>query len=205
MRIVGIGMQEADADRANAVLAEVARRLAHARLVERTQFVAAEIEPAAGLAHMLQRHEAVGLHPEIGIAVSLGHRLPRDLENVPEARVDQQPERGDLALQQRVGRDRGAVGEADHAVGACASGRQNPGDALHQADRRIGGRARHLGDGGGPGDDVDRNDIGECSAGIDTDAEARRRRGAGHGRAATRLRNAPQDGLPQPPKSKTDC
>ena len=70
--------------------AEELRRGAHARLVERAQFLALEVQPAADLADELQRHDAIGLHPEIGIAVALGHRLPGDLENVPEARGDDQ-------------------------------------------------------------------------------------------------------------------
>ena len=85
---------------------------AHAVLVERAQFLAAEIQPAAGLAHAVERHDALRLHPEIRIAVALRHRLAGDLEDVAEALGDDQAERVDLALQQRVGRDRGAVRQA---------------------------------------------------------------------------------------------
>ena len=67
-----------------------------------------------------QRHDALGLHPEIGIAVALGHRLAGDLQDVPEARGDDQAERADLALQQRIGGDRRAVGEAGDVVRRAA-------------------------------------------------------------------------------------
>jgi hypothetical protein len=59
-----------------------------------------------------KRNDAIGLDPEIGVSVALRHRLPGDLEDVPETGIDDQAERIDLALQQRIGRDRGAMGEA---------------------------------------------------------------------------------------------
>src|SRR5437879_986901 len=92
-----------------AMPAKIPRGFAHAHLIKRTQFVAAKIEPAAGLADELQWHDSIGLDPKIRIAVALRHRLPRDLEDMPETRVDDQTERIDLALQQCVGRNRGAV------------------------------------------------------------------------------------------------
>ena len=93
----------------------------------------------------------LGLHPEIGIAVAFGHRLAGDLQDVPEARGDDQAERVDLALQQRVGRDRRAVRDAGDAVRrradllAGSRARRAP-----EPMRRIGRRARHLGDGIAP-------------------------------------------------------
>ena len=89
---------------------------ANAVLIERPQLFAAKIEPAADLANVAQRDDAVRLDPEIGIAVALGHRLAGDLQDVPEAFGDDQAEAFDLALQQRIGGDRGAVGEAGEIV-----------------------------------------------------------------------------------------
>ena len=131
-------MHQADADGADALRAEELRGRAHALLVERAQLLPAEIEPAADLADELQRHDAVGLHPEIGIAVALRHRLAGDLEDVAEARGDDQAERIDLALQQRVGGDRGAVGKADD----CRWSRRLPAKDLVR--RRAPGRCAGL-------------------------------------------------------------
>ena len=72
-----------------------------------------------------ERHDAFGLHPEIGIAVTFGHRLARDLQDVAKACGDDQPEPADLALQQRVGGNRRAVRQADDAVGGGAGRCQN--------------------------------------------------------------------------------
>ena len=146
VRGIGIGVHQAHADGADVLLAEEFYRLPDARLVERPQLLALEVQPPADLAHETQRHDAVGLHPEVGIAVALGHRLAGDLQDVPEAFGDDQPERVDLALQQRVGRNRGAVGQADDVVGCSSDLIEDRAHAAHQADRRIGGRARDLGD-----------------------------------------------------------
>ena len=101
--------------------AEEPRGGAHAVLVERPQFLAEKIQPAADLADIAQRHDALRLHPEIRIAVALGYRLTGDFENMPEAVGDDQAEAGDLALQERVGRDRRAVRQHREIVDAGAA------------------------------------------------------------------------------------
>ena len=60
VRGIGIGMDQADADRAHPVAAEKLRGGAHAGLVERAQLLPAKIEPAADLAHEIERHERSG-------------------------------------------------------------------------------------------------------------------------------------------------
>ena len=142
-------------------------------LVERAKLLAAEIQPPAGLAHETQRHDAVGLHPEVRVAVALGHRLTRDLQNVPEALGNDQPERVDLALQQRIGRNRRAVRQAYDAAGNCRRPVEDGADAAHQRNAGIGRRARHLGDGDGARGGIDRNDIGKRAAGVDADPVTR--------------------------------
>ena len=137
MRRIGIGMDEADADDVDAGGAEVARGGAHAVLVQRTQLLAEEVEPAADFADMAQRHDALGLHPEIRIAVALGHGLAGDFEDMAEARGDDQAEAFDLALQQRVGRDRGAVRQHAEIVDACVPFAEDGVNAAHQRDGGI--------------------------------------------------------------------
>ncbi len=170
---VGIGVDQRNADGADAALAEEPRRGAHARFVQWTQLFALVVEPAADLAHEAQRHDPFRLHPEIRVAVALGHRLPRDLENVAEARGDDQPERGDLTLQQRVGGDGGAVGEAGDVRSGGAGLLQDRRYAAHKSHCGIRRRARDLGDPHRTRTGVDGNDVGEGPAGVDADPKAR--------------------------------
>ena len=93
----------------------------NARFIERPQFPPEKIQPATDLTDKAQRHDALRLHPEIRIAVTLRHRLPRDFQNMPEAVGDDQAEACDLALQQRVGCNRGAVGQHRQIVDAGAA------------------------------------------------------------------------------------
>src|SRR5437588_10632643 len=79
---IGIGMDEADADRADALPAEELRGGVHTRLVQRANFLAAEIQAPADLAHEMERHDALRLHPEIGIAVAHGYRLAGNLQEM---------------------------------------------------------------------------------------------------------------------------
>ena len=165
MRVVGVGMQQADADGANAARAEITRGFVHAGLIERAQFKSAKIQPAAGLTDELAVEERCRV---------LTARLTRDLEDVPETGVNDQAERIDLALQQRVGGNRGAVGKARNMVGGGARTGENLLHTTQQADGWICRGACYLSDLCGAGDDVDRNDIGECAAGIDANAKPRR-------------------------------
>jgi len=166
-------MQQTDADGANALHTKIPRRLTNGRLIERSQFLTAEIQPSGDFANELQRYDAVGLHPEIGVAITLRHRLPGDFENMFEAAIDDQPQRIDLALQQRVGRDGRSVSQPHDIIGGCTRGGENFIDAAQQADRRIRRRARDLGHVRGSRQRINRNDVGEGSAGIDADAIAR--------------------------------
>ena len=170
---IGIGMDEADADRADALPAEELRGGVHTRLVQRANFLAAEIQAPADLAHEMERHDALRLHPEIGIAVAHGYRLAGNLQEMAEARGDDQSEPADRALQQRIGGDRRAVGKAGDVVRRGAGRVEDRAHAAHEADGRISWRARNLGDAHGARAAIDRNDIGEGAAGIDADPQAR--------------------------------
>ena len=171
MRVVGVGVDQADADGTDATRFQAARGLPHALLVERAQFLALEVHAAADLEHQIERHRPFWLHPEIGIAVAVRHRLPGDLQHVAEAGGDNQAERVDRALQERVGRDRGAVGETDQLVGGGADLAE---DLVHAVDETEGGisrRARHLGHGDVAGGRIDANNVGEGAAGVDADPQ----------------------------------
>ena len=174
MRRIGVSVHQAYADRADAGLAKIARRFAHARFVERPQLGAEKIEAAADLADMAKRHDALRLHPEIRIAVAFGHRLAGDLENVAEAFRDDEPEAADLALKERIGRDRGAVRQHAEIVDARAGLAENGMHAAHQRDRGIGRRRGNLGDAHRAGGVVDADDVGEGAAGVDADPQSSR-------------------------------
>jgi hypothetical protein len=157
----------------HAVAAKKPRGSAHALLVERPQLLAAEVQTAADLAHKVQRHDAFRFHPEIGIAIAFGDRLAGDFDDVPETSRDDQAERADLSLQQGVGGDRRAVGEPCDVIGPVAGLRKDRPHPPHEPDRRISRRARDLGDSHGARAAIDRNDIGESSAGINANSEPR--------------------------------
>ena len=137
VRRIGVRMQEADAERRNAGVAEEARGGANAVLVERAQLLAEEIKSPVDFADVAQRHDALRLHPEIRIAVALGHGLPSDLQNMAEALRDDEAEAGDLALQQRVGRDRRPVRQHGKIVDAGAALAENGVDAADQCESRV--------------------------------------------------------------------
>ena len=75
---------------------------------------------------------------------------------------------------------RTAVGKAGNTVGGRPGRRENFVHAAHEPNRRIRWRARNLGDLRSAGHDIDRNDIGKCSAGVYADAKACRSRTIGH-------------------------
>ncbi len=89
-----------------------AQRLAQRRLVERDQHIAAVIDALAHFAGQARRHQRLRLvvhHVEDRGAV--GPRLLGDFVDGAEAFGDQQSGLDALALEQRVGADRGAVTE----------------------------------------------------------------------------------------------
>ncbi len=142
VRGVGVGVQQADADRGDAVVAEPAG-LGHDRLlVQRPQDRAGRVEPLGHLPDQVEGHDAVGLHPEVRVAVAVGHALATDLQQVPEAGRRQEPQPGDLALEQRVGGDGRAVQHGPHLAPAGAGGGQRLVGAGQEPDRGVAAASR---------------------------------------------------------------
>jgi hypothetical protein len=77
-------VEEADADRGDPALAEPPGHRHRPGLVERAQLGAAVVEPAADRTDEVGRHDARRLHPEVAVAVAVGHALAGDLEQVLE-------------------------------------------------------------------------------------------------------------------------
>ena len=107
--IVGVGVDQADADGGDALVLEPAGRRDGRLLVEGADLRTGEVEPTTHRAHAVRRDDAVGLDPEVGVPVAVGHRLAGDLEHELVALGGDEAERLDLALEQLVGRHRRAV------------------------------------------------------------------------------------------------
>ncbi len=82
----------------------------------------------------MQWDDALGLDPEVGVAVPARHRLPRDLQHVAEAlRGDETQPRKPL-LEERVGGHGGAVGDGGHGGPRHRRGRGRRGAAREAQD-----------------------------------------------------------------------
>ena len=90
---IGIGVQETDAERVNPVVEEPAGDGHGAFLVKRPQLGSGVIEPPADGLDQVGRHDPVGLDPEVGVAVSIGHGLAGDLEMNSKPSVVMKPSR----------------------------------------------------------------------------------------------------------------
>jgi hypothetical protein len=72
----------------------------------------------------VQRHDPVGLHPEVGVAVAVRHALAPDLEQVPETGGGEEAEPRHLALEERIGGHGRAVEDGRYARPGPAGRRQ---------------------------------------------------------------------------------
>ena len=204
---VGVGVQEADADRGDALVAEPPRRPRRRPLVEGAHLLAAEVESAPDGFDPVGGHDARRLDPEVGVAVAVGHALPGDLQDELVALGGDEAELADLALEQLVGGDGGAVATAltssprrAQQLEDLATPAMKPSAGLPGVEGVlvVDDLARVL---------VERDDVGERAAGVDADADVASRgiRGRGHGDHSTRdslhvVRLAigePHDGAPQ--------
>ena len=146
---------------------QLLRRLGHGRLVERRQHLAVGIHALGALRARYSRSisgtegaaQAVGLRP----------RAPAELEHVAEAPGGDQPDLGDLALEQRVGGGRRAVHDRPAAVAgstpAAASAARTP---IAWLSTVVGTLASLT----SPVRVIDRQQVGEGAADIDADDAA---------------------------------
>ena len=141
-------------------------------LVEGPDLVALEVEPAADGADQVGRDDARRLHPEVAVAVAVGHGLPGDLEHELVALGRDEAELLDLALEQLVGGDRRAVAHGGHVGAARPHQVEHLVDAVDEAVGRVGGGGRRLGGDQLTGRLVEGDDVGERAAGVDADANA---------------------------------
>jgi hypothetical protein len=113
---IGVGMQEADGDRLDALGLEVVEDRRQARQVERLQLLALVGDAAGQFAAQVARHEGLRL-----LVVEVEEVRPvaaRDLQRVAKALGGDQADLDALALGQRVDDDGGAVGEKSTVAGS---------------------------------------------------------------------------------------
>ena len=112
MRGIAIGVEEADRDRLRARLAQRARRAAHRLLVERRDDGAVAVDALRHFEPAASRHQRVGEGEEqvVDVVALLG----AGFEHVAEPGRGDQPELRALALDQRIGDERGAVHDFRH-------------------------------------------------------------------------------------------
>ena len=156
---------------------------AHPRLVERHVDLAGVAQALGHLQPEIAGHQGQRL---VGLdVVEIGSLLAADLEQVAEAIGGHQAGLYAAMLDQRVGRNRGAVAEVDDRRGRAIVhlGRDAAHALLHalgDAARGIVGRRRHLPCLDTPGLFIEEADIGEGPAGIDTDTPPRQHDVARH-------------------------
>ena len=174
---VGVGVQEADAQGGDALRLEPARDRAGTVLVEGPHLGAGEVEPAADALDQVTRDDPGRLHPEVRVAVAVGHRLAGDLEHRLVALGGDVAQGVDLALEQLVRGDRGAVADRADRVAVTLRKAQQPEhlvDAGHEPVGRVARRRGRLGGDEHAGVLVEGDDVGEGAAGVDADADPAR-------------------------------
>ena len=175
--VVGVGVDQADADGGDALVLEPAGRRDGRLLVEGADLRAGEVEATTDGADPVGRDDAVGLDPEVGVAVAVGHRLAGDLEHELVALGGDEAERLDLALEQLVGRHGRAVRDGRDVA---ALGTDDAEDLLDAGDEAVGRVARRA---GGLGGDqltrvlVEGDHVGERAPGVDADPDPPRAHG----------------------------
>ena len=169
MRGVGVGVEEAERDGADAERLDLARDLAGACLVQRTQHLAGVTDALADLEAQMARDNGLRLHPlEVVHARVVG---AHDLQDVPKPRRGHQRSLRQLPLQQRVEHDGRAmhevvdVGERNVLAPRLPGIRQDALDAaqhafLEIARRRQGLRDMHAAAG------VQQHQVGEGAADV---------------------------------------
>ena len=165
---VEIGVDEVDDERLGARRSRRFDRLPYLVLVEFRHHRAGSVDPLRHLEAALARHDGLEAAEH---APRVGPGAPAELQRVAKAPGGDEGAAHALALQHRVGADRGAV---DHRLEAARRLAER-GQARHEAVRLVRGRRRHLGDAHAAGGWVHQQQVGEGAADVDPEAAAGRR------------------------------
>ena len=141
---VDVRVDQADGERLDARLDEVADDPLDLLLVDLDDGLAARPHPLHGLARVGERGGRVGLDHD-DPAASRSRRLQaRQVEDLGEPLGRDQPDPGALRLEHGVGGDRRAVEDVAEVADGDARLLADPADADEDALRRVGGRRRRL-------------------------------------------------------------
>jgi len=160
-------VHHADGDRLHALLAEGLHRRAHLALVERLDYAAVVRDAAAHL----DAPFATGRRKRLGDVEVEGMRtaLPGKLEHVAESAGGDHARACALALEHRVGAQRGAEHKKSDALGGQASQLEDLGDAVEHRAGRLSGGGGQLVVRVAPAGGITQHEVGERAAGVDSD------------------------------------
>ena len=172
MRVVQEGEHEADRDRIHLEGPDARDHRIQPGLVERRCDLALGVDPLPDLEAPAARHQhRWGVLEEV-VKVRAG-RAPQ-LQHIAEPLGGDERDLGALRFQQRIGDDRGGVGDERDRSGVDAVVPHRRPYAVYHRGAEIARRGRHLGDARAPALLVQHGDIGERPADIDPDPPAHR-------------------------------
>ena len=171
---VAVGVQEADRDGLDARVLEPRDGRAGARLVQRREHAAVGLDALRDLEPQVARHQRRRLVDEEVVHVVAA--FAPDLDRVAEARRREEPRPRALALDQRVGGQRGPVDQRADIGGPAARVVQQRDHALLDGLRGVLGGREELADLDGACGVVHPDEVGEGPADVDADARVPPRR-----------------------------
>ena len=169
VRGVGEGVDQRDGQRLDAAAGQLLELGPDVGVVERADHRPVAGDPLVDLDGVLQVGQRLGLGPDDPAGQPAGHVGAGDLQDLPEALRGDQADGGALALEDRVGRDRGAVqhlgdlGQLDPRRGADLP------DPVEDADRLVGGGRGGLGPPRAAAALLDQQDVGERAPDVDSE------------------------------------
>ncbi len=167
---VDVRVEQADGDRLDLLAPKDRGRRAHGVVLERSQHLAGRPEPFGDGHRAVARHERLRLL-ELRV-VQGGPHLAGDLEQVAEPLGRDEAATCDLALDDRVGRDRRRVDDEPDLRRGDAAVLEGAIHRLHEAFGGIGRRRQHLRDRDRARLLVDQRRVGEGAADVDRDPDA---------------------------------
>ena len=169
MRRVGVGVQEDDCRRGDALGLQPRCGREHGLFVERNAHAAVDGHPLRHLQAQAARHQ--GRRLDDADVVELVLALAPDLERVAETLGRDEPGRCALALDQRVAEQRGGVHQPADVGWRNRAFAQQPVDPRHDAARGVVVRGQLLAADLAAGLSVVDNDIGERAPDVDPQPE----------------------------------
>ena len=161
---VGVGVDQRHGDRLDALVGDAFGDLAHGLLVERPANGAMHVEALGHREAQLARHQGRRLDDVDVVLVEAA--LVGDLDHVAEAVGGDQGGLGAFALDDGVGGERGAVHEQADVRERQAGGRERALRAVDDGLLRRTRRGQNLADEAALA--VEENDVGKCSADVDS-------------------------------------